>query len=91
MRRLVAAGLCATDGVARRQCMLQTALLKSKTLEWLLERKAAVQEVGGRLEDVQAACCQDGSLRQSLPCALLWQRSGCAALLLFLRCRTLLM
>ena len=78
MRRLVA-GLCASDSDARRQCMLQTKLVNRRTLEWYLERKAAVLEASGTLEGARAACCQNGSLQTSLECVLLWQRSGCAA------------
>ena len=79
MRRLVAAGLCASDSDARRQCMLQTKLVDRRTLEWYLERKAAVLEASGTLEGARAACCQNGSLQTSLECVLLWHWSGCAA------------
>ena len=58
MRTLVAAGLCASDADAWRQCMSQTALLSSRTLEWYLEREAAVLEAGGTLGDVHAAFSQ---------------------------------
>ena len=83
MRRLVAAGLCASDADARRQCMSHFTLMISRTLEWYLERKAAVLEAGGTLGDVHAACSQRGSMQRSLECVLLWQRSGCAALCLW--------
>ena len=83
MRTLVAAGLCASDADARRQCMSRFTLTISRTLEWYLERKAAVLEAGGTLGDVRAACSQGGSMQRSLECVLLWQRSGCAALCLW--------
>ena len=80
MRRLVAAGLRASDSDARRQCMSSPNLIQSRSLDWHQERKAAVLEAGGTLEDVRAACCSSASLHSSLACVLLWQRSGCAAL-----------
>ena len=55
LRRLVAAGLCATVDDARRQCMSSPNLIQSRSLDWHQERKAAVLEAGGTLEDVRAA------------------------------------
>jgi hypothetical protein len=59
--------------------MARLQLLRVRNLRWFLERKAAVLEAGGTIEDVRTACCQTGSLRAALPCLLLYQRSGCAA------------
>ena len=70
MRTLVAAGLFHSDAEARRECMLQPRLLKSRTLRWYLERKAAVLEAGGSMDDVLAACCHSGSLQAAYPCLL---------------------
>ena len=70
--------------VARRQlkhdgqCMLRPNLLRSRQLQWYLERKAAVLVAGGSMSNVLAAYCQDGTFSAALPCLLLWQHSGCA-------------
>ena len=81
MRTLVAAGLFASDDEARRECMQRPQLLTSHKLRWYVERKAAVLEAGGRMDDVLAACCLPWSLNPALPGLLLWQRSGCDALI----------
>ena len=75
MRTLVAAGLFYSDAEARRECMLRPKLLLSRQLRWYVERKAAVLEAGGSMDDVLAACCITGSLRAAFPCLLLWQLS----------------
>ena len=77
MRTLVAAGLFHSDAEARRECMLRPKLLASSQLRWYVERKAAVLEAGGSMDDVLAACCLGGSLQNAYPCLLLWQVSGC--------------
>ena len=77
-RMLVAAGLYATEADAARACMQRTPLLLSRKLEWYLERKVAVMEGGGTLDDVRTACCCTQSLQAALPCLLLWQRARCA-------------
>ena len=79
MRTLVAAGLFASDEEARRECMLRPKLLMSHKLRWYVERKAAVLEAGGSMDDVLAACCLTQSLEAALPCLLLWRLSECAA------------
>ena len=78
MRTLVAAGLFAAEADALRGCMLRNNLVKSRSLEGYLERRAAVLEAGGTADDVLAACCQNANLRTALPCLLLWRRSKCA-------------
>ena len=78
LRTLVAAGLCASSADARRWCMLQSALLNAHVLSWYLERKAAVLEAGGTLDDARTACCRNGGMQKALPCMLLWQQSKCA-------------
>ena len=75
MRTLVAAGLFHSDAEARRECMLRPKLLESHLLRWYVERKAAVLEAGGSMDDVLAACCATQSLEAALPCLLLWQLS----------------
>ena len=77
MRTLVAAGLFDTDAQARHACMRETRFLPMYSLEWYLERKAAMLEAGGTLDDVRAACCQFASLRACLPRVLLSQRCRC--------------
>ena len=74
MRTLVAAGLFHSDAEARRECMLRPRLLASHTLRWYVERKAAVLEAGGSMDDVLAACCIAGSLQAANPCLLLWKQ-----------------
>ena len=66
MRTLVAAGLFHSDAEARRECMLQPRLLKSRTLRWYVERKAAVLEVGGTLDDARAVCASTPSMQAVL-------------------------
>ena len=79
MRTLVAAGLFADDENARRECMQRPHLLQGNMLRWYIERKAAVLEAGGSMDDALAACCNTGSTQSAYPCLLLWQRSRCAA------------
>ena len=74
MRTLVAAGLFHSDAEARRECMLRPKLLESHLLRWYVERKAAVLEAGGSMDDVLAACCLTCSLQAAYPCLLLWKR-----------------
>ena len=57
MRTLVAAGLFHSDAEAQSECMLRPKLLMSRQLRWYVERKAAVLEAGGSMDDVLAACC----------------------------------
>ena len=82
-RTLIAAGLCATEADAARACMRRTSLLLPRKLEWYLERKAAVLEAGGTLDDVCTACCCPNGLQAAIPCLLLWQRARCARSLSF--------
>ena len=79
MCTLAAAGLCANEEDARRLSIQRISLLKSRTLGWFLERKAAVLEAGGDEYDVLAACCQNTSLQATLKRLLLHKRAGCAA------------
>ena len=58
VRALVAARLFATEDAARRGCMLHNDLINNHTPEWLMERKAAVLEAGGNMDDVRLACSQ---------------------------------
>ena len=50
-----------------------THLLQTRTLEWLLQRRAAVLEAGGALDDVRAVCACAASLQAVLRGLLLWQ------------------
>ena len=78
LRKLVAAGLFASEAEARHECMRRwNKLLKSRTLEWLLQRRAAVLEAGGTEHDVRAVCGQNASLPVVLRGLLLWQRAKC--------------
>ena len=79
IRMLVAAGLFYSDAETRRECMLRPKLLESHLMRWHVERKAAVLEAGGSMDNVLAACCLTQSLEAALPCSLLWRRSKCAA------------
>ena len=67
MCTLVAAGLFHSDAEARRECMSRPRLLESHLLRWYVERKAAVLEAGGSMDDVLAACCLSGSLQNCIP------------------------
>ena len=59
--------------------MQRPQLLTGHALRWYVERKAAVLEAGGSMDDVLAACCLTQSLEAALPCLLLWRLSECAA------------
>ena len=52
LRSLVAAGLVSNEVEAWRACMHRLRLLTYHTLQWYLERKAAVIAVGGTQDDI---------------------------------------
>ena len=78
MRTLVAAGLFHSDAQARRGCMLRPKLLATSQLRWYVERKAAVLEAGGSMDDVLAVCCNTGALQSAYPGLMMWQLARCA-------------
>ena len=83
VRKLVAAGLFATEAAALLACLLRNRFLESHKLEWYLERRVAVLEAGGTADDVLAACTQTTSLRVLLE-RLLYTRARCDAELVLL-------
>ena len=79
LRTLVAAGLFHSEAEARRGCMRRWGnLLASHTLEWYLQRRAAVLAAGGSADDVRAVCSQTVGLPVVRRGLLLWQRARCA-------------
>ena len=79
VRKLVAVGLFEGETEARQGCMLRPWLLQSRQARWYLERKAAVLEAGGSMDDALAACCATGAVARALPVLMLWQHTQCAA------------
>ena len=81
LRKLVAAGLFDSEAEARRGCMRRwNKLLASHTLEWVLQRRAAVLAAGGSADDVRAVCSQGTSLPVVRGGLLLWKRARCGPL-----------
>ena len=64
MSTLVRAGVFDDDSDARRACMHHREHLISRSLKWLVERKAAVLEAGGTIEDARLACRCPGAWKQ---------------------------
>ena len=77
---LVRAGVFDDDGEARRACMHHREHLLSRSLKCLVERKAAVLEAGGTIEDARLACRCNGSLQAAWPGLLLFEQTKCAQL-----------
>ena len=80
MSTLVRAGVFDDDSDARRACMHHREHLISRSLKWLVERKAAVLEAGGTIEDARLACRCPGGLEAALPGLLLFKQTKCALL-----------
>ena len=78
LRSLVAAGLVSNEVEAWRACMHRLRLLTYHTLQWYLERKAAVIAVGGTQDDILGVLCANPSMQRVLHSLLLWQRARCA-------------
>ena len=78
LRRLVAAGLVFNEAEARRACMQRPQLNVNHTLQWMLERRAAVQAVGGSPNDVRVVCCRNASMPVVLRGLLFWKQVRCA-------------
>ena len=77
MRTLVAAGLFVDEAEARRGSLQLNKLLVAHKLEWYMERRVAVLEVGGTSDVVHAACAATHSLRTLLARLLLYKLARC--------------
>ena len=80
LHNLVATGLFADGVQARRACMQDSNFLYTRSLRWLLERKAAVLAVGGNADDVRAVCGLTYNMQRVVKALLLWQRARCVCM-----------
>ena len=75
-------GLFASAAEARAGCMQRHGgLLTARTLEWLVQRKAAALLAGSKDVGMCAVCSRNRSMPAVLRSLLLWQRARCASII----------